>query len=1303
VKKIIKIKAKNLGDLKIERDVLEAIHFHKAFILNEMRMLDKSDSGFLKKYAALNAFMKANVNPCLTSQSIIDLFNLYSHENSDSIEYVKVLNSLNADIANYLNFQDKMKETLTKYNNDNLYKYENNKVMRPNSSEPLTRSHGGIRNSNISENYLASVKDKPILERTIELEDVYKEIKAIKIIYNQIKAKQVNTYDQRISLTEFINVLREFSVVLPKEKVLKILAFIEIPNFQAFSLKDFENYLNKCKILSVELSSEEIVSDYKKLKDIIYKLGGCEYLFKSDKKSISKNTFINLLKNKENFTEDILDGIYLYIKKSDKDFTLEDYEIHFSPSFEKEREIRNSGNPKSHSFSKNNYNEEFEIYAIRLINEKLFKSKYTPDEYFDHFLNQKVNRSDNVLNKAEFHNAIKKEKFPLTEEEIDYLFVLFDKNFDNVIDRQEFIATLKKVYKAKFKLLDLIKRNNLDIEDLMFRMRIDMKKDVNKSYDYNSFLHKMRFLDHTLENEFIKSLFDELKTGESVLYSTLESELNVFKREHFRNTNNEVFTINFKSQIKNKCSYSELKNLFEKLDTLSNGLLSKLDFCKVIQKFTNDYKDEDIMKFLRFSKLFAQDKVNYPEFLDLIFYDSREDKFNFLVDEIKKFYLTDCNRDIDKLFAEILGKELKKTIGKVYIEDKNKTISLSEFWSFLKKKSLLNDEEIYKNILCKFDLDCDGKISKDDVKGILDRYSNTSYFKRENTDKKLEVNLFSSDAGELSLEKFKRIVKDIKAAIKRKNLTEIGLFQKLDSNNDGFVSHPEFNKNIDDIIKLAPALKDQFFNFLDARSLGLVDKDTFMKRFKEFDSDEIIVKNSWDVENLILLQVSKWIRNNPKLTDEEIFLILDSDCDGNVDLQEFKNFLLDRLNFSKNDFDDFKLERTISRISLTKNNNICQGDIKELVRMVRKEKNLNFNRNISDKFTKTNMKHDREDNWILEAIGRLGLFISENYPSLDAFFKENIGSNSENKMKVDDFMNFLKNHPKCFVSFKFTSDEIVTIYSALDSHKKSYVTLEDLKNKLFTSKFFSIMHENIKNFLKDNFLDGIEAFKYLKNMNDSVKINFSLTNKEMFDGIKNIFPNKYQTDSILNYISKTFKDVNSIPFSEFNYVYFDSIKSDVELQNKSLYSTERIKRSVIHRRTGSNRHSLTSRQGDNEKTLARSQSASFRISNTRSSSSKKLDTISHKKLQIATPFDSDPLEKIKRIIRASRFDYTAYFKMYEIMADKGKLNQFEFKSMLKKLNIGLTSNEIDEIHTKAGKERDGRINLKEFVAYITIE
>ena len=291
---------------------------------------------------------------------------------------------------------------------------------------------------------------------------------------------------------------------------------------------------------------------------------------------------------------------------------------------------------------------------------------------------------------------------------------------------------------------------------------------------------------------------------------------------------------------------------------------------------------------------------------------------------------------------------------------------------------------------------------------------------------------------------------------------------------------------------------------------------------------------------------------------------------------------------------------------------------------------------------------------------------------------------------------------RCLEGFNLTYDEIVTLFSALDGHKKTYVLLEDLNNKLGSFDFYTKMHIDIKNFISNNFVHGLAAFKYFSKKNEGKKeINNSslenqthfsdeninnnsgvfLNKKEIFDGINNLFPKKYVTPTIINYLSKNFKNIEEISFSEFNYVYFDDFKPEVNLK-KNFESTKN------HKDKPSTSYILNN--------LSKSQS------NFRSKSANifmNIKTIN----KLETPFDDDALEKVRRIIYASRFDFTNYFKMHEILSNNGMVNQAEFKNILKKMNIGLTSLEIDKIYAKAGKTVNGMINIKDFCKFLQNE
>ena len=86
-------------------------------------------------------------------------------------------------------------------------------------------------------------------------------------------------------------------------------------------------------------------------------------------------------------------------------------------------------------------------------------------------------------------------------------------------------------------------------------------------------------------------------------------------------------------------------------------------------------------------------------------------------------------------------------------------------------------------------------------------------------------------------------------------------------------------------------------------------------------------------------------------------------------------------------------------------------------------------------------------------------------------------------------------------------------------------------------------------------------------------------------------------------------------------------------------------------------------------------------------------------LSSSTPYDKDPLEKVKRLLKASKFDMSNFFKMYELVSN-GFLNPNEFANMLKKMNLGLTLLEIEKIISRVSRNSEGLLNLKEFVTFM---
>ncbi len=190
-----------------------------------------------------------------------------------------------------------------------------------------------------------------------------------------------------------------------------------------------------------------------------------------------------------------------------------------------------------------------------------------------------------------------------------------------------------------------------------------------------------------------------------------------------------------------------------------------------------------------------------------------------------------------------------------------------------------------------------------------------------------------------------------------------------------------------------------------------------------------------------------------------------------------------------------------------------------------------------------------------------------------------------------------------------------------------------------------------------------------------------MTKKEFFDGMNLLFPNKYSTETILKYYNNYFNkgkassSTDKITFPQFTFVFYDKISpSDETVVNTNLNKLSKI-------------------------TTSRSQS----MSRTCQSWLPKHPFITDRHYQLVTPFDSDPMEKLKRIIISSNKDYVSYIKQKIEESGSGIINLHEFRHILQYFNIGLTSIEIEDILKRAGMTRDGKINLRDLLYFVTAD
>ena len=1120
-----------------------------------------------------------------------------------------------------------------------------------------------------------------LITRQKEAETNKKKLANIINLIPYFKQKYYISLDQKLSSEEFLNILKDCNISYPKETIEEILIFLGIPDIKAFSLREFDQQVKQCKILNTNLEMSEINDITKKLRDIVYINGGKKFFFSEGITSIDCDTFVNLFRTKNiPYENDVLINIFYFLVKTDRNFNEKDYLNYFE-------------NPEN----KITFNEPHFLEMMQKLQNIISQRNLKPEEYFNLLLSKNKNTNDKVLTKINWINYLQSENMKSTAEELDKFFSWIDTKNDGVIDRDEFLGRFEYRNKPLTTIKKIVLENKLDIEDLAQRMGISVE-ELSK-LDFEEFQKKIKMLDYTYSEKFILELFEQLNNinqneenyKKKISSKEFLDEINYVKPlENYKS-----FIKNYTNVVRNKISYEELKSIFEKFDNDFLGTLTKLEFVKAMTPIFPEFDDQDHLLFLRVTNMFDKEgNVTYTKLLNYIYYfygDKLNDPFTKMCEILCNYLKKDCDEDIEKLMYLIeCGKANKKSSLIVH-----QPLTINQIKNFLEKNE--TNMVFPEKIIQKLDIDADGYISFEDLRAVLKRFIHTSFFKFSNDSTDPNINLFSKE--KMSEYRFKGIIKILNDYVKKKNINQVGLFRKFDKDNDGFISNIDFNSTIGEIVPLAPSMKDQFFNYLDFYHNGLVDLNTFIVALEGFSNSNILIQNNNKIENEILDEFKKYLIKNNTLSDNEIFEVMDKDCDGLVNIDDFRKFVINNLNIPEKEFTISKLQRVMMSISLSKNFQIGLNDIREMINLCNQNRQHMNLKEVFKLTTNQNLSTEKKNKeWTNDVIERLGMFVSEKYDSIEQFFKENI-EKGENKFKFTDLIKFHEKNFELFNNgFNLTPDELLSLFTSLDSHKKNYLTLQDLKNKLEIYNFYNKMHIDVKNFMQENFLNGVDAFKFFTkkeiNLNDTNKSLNTITLKEFFDTFEIFFPKKYSTNTILKYVSKYFNietNVNNaknnlinkkdtISFEEFNYIYFDSVKEDNYFSKKKILNTK----------LKTNREEIAKKMRND---LIHNPQNNFYYSNLFKKNYKDL----------ITPFDKDPLNKIKRILCSSKYNLNKFFEQFEKECGPNNyvVNKYQFRNIIKTLDIGLTNLEIDQIMHKCGKVTyDGNLNLKEFVTYL---
>ena len=952
--------------------------------------------------------------------------------------------------------------------------------------------------------------------------------------------------------------------------------------------------------------------------------------------------------------------------------------------------------------SKENSDKNFIINALSIIKSRIFHNNESIDQinkYFEHLLSYNICRKSNEIYPEEFERLLQLEEYDFNLDEINLIFNYIDSKHDGYIDRQEFINAFRQIPYPVIILHDFIKKNNYSVGDIAYKVGIDLyninnyEEIANNLIDRNDFRVKLKALNDEFEPDLIDSLFNIIGTKGLTKVITVDEFLNFFNISPEKENDEYKHLYHIKDNsielcqnIIPKCiNLNEIKNACIEYDTKINGKIPALHFFDIMHKYIgNKISDKDIIYSLRaYNYIDKNDYVKYNKFLMMVYIDYIEDKFDLCLNEFKKFLKEECGNDLFLFIYKINNIPNDANI--------NKTINMQRLYEFFRQRIEMLDF----NTMYRFDFDHDGIITMDDLKNVIINYIDKNFFNEINN------NLSNID---YNFEENKKIYLLISDALNKKNMTENNLFYYLDNNHDGVIDIYEFRNQLSKLPmdrKLTQKQIDLFYTYLDEYNNGKVDINIFQNKLriiKEYinSHNEFGYKGNSTIENLILSEFKKYCDKNYKLSDTELFSILDKDHDGLISINDFKNFCIEKLYISKNELNDNIIIRFIEAVSLNRNRNLSLADLQHLMKCFKLNDLTKIKNNIYNYCNESeyiNLNKDREENkeWLEHVVDKIGDFIEEEYYNdINKFYDDYNTTDFRNKgqgLSFENFDNFINKNYLLFEPYHlyYNENQKRALFNYL-SNDKEFITKEDLEyffgyeenendNNDNQPNFYEKMHNDIITFLNDNFKTPEDAFKYFHNeIHDNNYINNSndyITKKEFFNSICNLFPNKYSTNTLSFYYNKYFQDKPYITYSEFIYIYYNTYNFSTKYTN-SLKSPSKIQ---------------TTRPDISQKYFTNNQSPFPKKKN----------------MALNTPFDLDPLEKIKRIILTSRIDFKKACENFIncIRGKNGIINQYQFRNFIKKLNLGLTNIEIEDIINKNKMTYDGYINLEDFYKFIT--
>eukprot|EP00340_Litonotus_pictus_P004786 CAMPEP_0170532620 /NCGR_PEP_ID=MMETSP0209-20121228/73869_1 /TAXON_ID=665100 ORGANISM="Litonotus pictus, Strain P1" /NCGR_SAMPLE_ID=MMETSP0209 /ASSEMBLY_ACC=CAM_ASM_000301 /LENGTH=1966 /DNA_ID=CAMNT_0010829001 /DNA_START=1220 /DNA_END=7117 /DNA_ORIENTATION=+ len=344
-----------------------------------------------------------------------------------------------------------------------------------------------------------------------------------------------------------------------------------------------------------------------------------------------------------------------------------------------------------------------------------------------------------------------------------------------------------------------------------------------------------------------------------------------------------------------------------------------------------------------------------------------------------------------------------------------------------------------------------------------------------------------------------RIIKTLVDTAQERKLDPEGLFIMLDSDSDGVVNKEDLGKFIKEIVRFET--EETKREQRKCNMIREVNEDN-LERVIQFIAKGSTVKENGEVKEI---DPKEDLSRNKKDNKDNMNYDKETRLYSHVISQSLINNKKDNKHFfSKHDLKNF-FERKANffshYFSWVKSSSLVDSDtvIAPSIETSNKDKNIrsvnsnnlhnsylpDLNRNSMDRlyssYNLSSEQHKLSFFLVDTVLEKLGLFISEHYSSIQDCFNQTkaVFNSKKDYLSYTEFLYLLKDKSLIAINLKLTQDEMLLVFSALDAHKKSYLTVEDMKIKLDRFNFFKYIHDNISSALMSNYSSAEEAFKYL--------------------------------------------------------------------------------------------------------------------------------------------------------------------------------------------------------------------------------